>query len=303
MTTASFRLPSTTALRVLLAIAESGSTTQAAKSLGLSQSAVSKQLLGLENLIGGPAFLRTAQGMMPTEAGQIYIRQAQIAVEAMECAAQEAASLQPDPKLLRLLMPQILGDRWLLPRIVGFTEQNPDIEIQYTSSVATAPPEIPDGIFRYDRAPAADEDGFYLFARDVLLVGAPSYWEGIGSPTEARDLAEAVMLEHPHTDLQWQYFAAAHDCEDVQPRNTISFDHNSLVLRAALVGQGLALVPRGLIVAELEAGQLVNPGSLGFRSDFGYWFLMPRGRPAGPALQVFTTWLRREAGTMSPERC
>ncbi len=109
-------------------------------------------------------------------------------------------------------MPHILGDRWLLPRITGLMERHPEIETRYTTSESL----LPDGIFRYAQEPAADEDGFHQFAREVILVSAPHYWHEIGAPSAARDLTDAVLPEHPQTDLQWRSFVAAHGCEDVQ---------------------------------------------------------------------------------------
>jgi DNA-binding transcriptional LysR family regulator len=139
-------LPSTTALRVLLAIAERGSTSAAAASTNLSQSAVSKQLLALERLIGSPAFTRTPRGMAPTEAGKIYIEYARIALKAMEDAALRVARLKPGPRVLRLQVPPIFGDRWLLPRFAEFSEAHAEIDVQFTTFVSPTQTEAPDGM-------------------------------------------------------------------------------------------------------------------------------------------------------------
>ncbi len=137
------RLPSTTALQVLIAVAERGSTSAAAESTSLSQSAVSKQLLTLEDLIGSPVFARTPRGMIPTEVGSIYIEQARTALKAMEDAALRVARLKPGPRVLRLQVPPIFGDRWLLPRFLRFTEQHPEIEVQFTTFVSPTQSQTP----------------------------------------------------------------------------------------------------------------------------------------------------------------
>jgi len=292
------RLPSTTALQVLLAIAERGSTSAAAESTSLSQSAVSKQLIALEALIGSPAFTRTARGMLPTKAGLIYIEHARTALKAMEDASLQAARLRPDPRILRLQVPPIFGDRWLLPRFADFAEKHPEIDVQFTTFVSSTQTEEPDGIFRFVRAPLAGEETEYLFGRDVVIVSAASYWDKIGMPENIEQLASGVMLEHPQTMLHWQDFAGANGCPDLVPRHTIRFGYYTMVIRAALAGQGMALIPRRLIVDDLQSKRLVNPHGYSYRSDWGYWFATPQDIPVSYSMNMFKDWLMNEANAM-----
>ncbi|MDW9893175.1 LysR family transcriptional regulator [Sinorhizobium meliloti] len=291
------RLPSTTALQVLIAVAERGSTSAAAESTSLSQSAVSKQLLTLEDLIGSPVFARTPRGMIPTEVGSIYIEQARTALKAMEDAALRVARL-PGPRVLRLQVPPIFGDRWLLPRFLRFTEQHPEIEVQFTTFVSPTQSQTPDAIFRFLSEPLPEEETNYLFGREVLVVSAPSYWEKNGTPETVEDLAGGIMLEHPQTPLQWNYFARGHGKDNLAVRHTTRFGYYTMVIRAALAGQGMALIPRGLILDDLAAGKLVNPNGFGYRSDYGYWFAKPRDIAPSASMRTFEAWLMAEAEGM-----
>ncbi len=287
-------LPSMTALRVLLAVAERGSTTAAAEATNLSQSAVSKQVLRLEQQVGQPLFLRSATGMVLTEAGQIYLQHARTAIKAMEDAALQVARLAPNPKVLRLQVLPIFGDRWLVPRFARFAEAHPDIDVQFTTFISPTQSEAPDASFRFSRGPAAHEEGFYLFGCDVLLVAAPSYWERTGLPEGVGDLRGGVMLEHPQTPLRWEQFAKAHALPDIAPKHTVHYGFYTMVIRAALAGQGMAFVPRGLIAEDLQAARLINPAGIGYRGDIGYWFCMMKERRPNPALDTFATWLSEE---------
>ncbi|WP_457813858.1 LysR substrate-binding domain-containing protein (plasmid) [Sinorhizobium meliloti] len=291
------RLPSTTALQVLIAVAERGSTSAAAESTSLSQSAVSKQLLTLEDLIGSPVFARTPRGMIPTEVGSIYIEQARTALKAMEDAALRVARLKPGPRVLRLQVPPIFGDRWLLPRFLRFTEQHPEIEVQFTTFVSPTQSQTPDAIFRF-LSELPEEETNYLFGREVLVVSAPSYWEKNGTPETVEDLAGGIMLEHPQTPLHWNYFARGHGKDDLAVRHTTRFGYYTMVIRAALAGQGMALIPRGLILDDLAAGKLVNPNGFGYRSDYGYWFAKPRDIAPSASMRTFEAWLMAEAEGM-----
>lgn len=280
-----------TALRVMLAIAERGSTTAAAESINLSQSAVSKQLLTLEDLLGAQIFSRRPSGMVPTELGLIYLEQAQVAIKAMEEAAFRASSLQPDSHTLRLRVLPILGDRWLLPRFSDFSQKHPEIDVQYTTFSTENPAVQPDGAFRFGRGPFADEDAIYLFGKDVRLVCSPSYLGRLGGCETLEAAARGMIIEHPGTPLHWADLVADHGQPDLKPSGIMRFDYYTLVLRAAISGQGMALVPPQLVEEELRAGSLVNPGGLGYHSKVVYWFTTPADRKPSAALKAFRRWL------------
>ncbi len=292
------RLPSTTALQVLLAVAERGSTSAAAESTSLSQSAVSKQLLALEYLIGSPVFIRTPRGMIPTDVGSIYIEHARMVVKAMEDAALRVARLKPAPRVLRLQVLPILGDRWLLPRFAEFAETHPEIEVQFTTFVSPTQSEAPDGIFHFLPGPRQEKDMHYLFGHEVLLVSAPSYWEKNGLPETIEDLTRGEMLEHPQTPLHWRYFAESTGKTDLEVRHITRFGYYTMVIRAALAGQGMALIPRCLMLDELATGKLVNPCGFGYRSSHGYWFATPHGVKPNSSMESFKTWLMAQARGM-----
>jgi len=292
------QFPSMTGLQVLLAVAERGSTSAAAEPMSLSQSAVSKQLINLEEAIGGPAFIRTPNGMVSTELGSIYIEHARTAIKAMEDAALKVSRLKPAPRVLRLQVPPIFGDRWLLPRFAQFTEAHPEIEVQFTTFVSKTQTEVPDCMVRFVVKPVDDEEGEYLFGHDVRLVSAPSYWEKLGEPSSLEAASKGVMLEHPQTPFHWPFLAAFHGSPILEARHTMRFGYYTMVIRAALAGQGMALIPHGLIVEELAAGRLVNPAGLGYRSDYGYWFTRPRNLPTSQSMRLFTQWINGEGAMM-----
>ncbi|WP_245312320.1 LysR substrate-binding domain-containing protein [Rhizobium sp. R693] len=283
--------PSMTALRVILAIAERGSTTAAAESIHLSQSAVSKQLLTLETALAGQIFERRPSGMVPTELGRIYLEQAQVAVKAMEEAAFRAALLQPESHTLRLKVLPILGDRWLLPRFSDFSSKHPEIDVQYTTFSTDHPSVQPDGSFRFGRGPFPGEDAMYIFGKNVRLVCSPAYLQRVGRCENIEDAARGVIIEHPATPLQWSDLVDALDVPDLKPSGVLRFDYYTLVLRAAISGQGFALVPWQLVEEELRSGSLVNPGGLGYTSQVVYWFATPSNRKPTVALKLFLHWL------------
>jgi DNA-binding transcriptional LysR family regulator len=283
-----------TSLRVLLAVAEHGTASGAAEAVNLTQSAVSKHLRALEETMGTTFFTRGSRGLVPTEAGRIYIKHARLALAELETAGVRLSALRASPWSVRLHVLPIIGDRWLLPRFPRFSELHPQIDVQFTSFVTADTTEAADGTFRFGEGHWPGQRADYLFGRDVALVGAAPLLSRMGGLETAQDVRRFTVLDHFQTPLRWSEFAAAHDLDDFTPAHTIRFGFYSLVIRAAISGQGLALVPRRLVQDELASGRLVNPGGLGFESRNAYWFTTPDDRPMRPGLEAFHNWLLAE---------
>ncbi|MGO4573534.1 LysR substrate-binding domain-containing protein [Microvirga sp. 2TAF3] len=289
------RLPgSLTSLRVLLAIAEHGTASGAAEAVSLTQSAVSKHLRALEETLDAVLFTRGRRGLVPTEAGRIYIKHVRLALAELETAGARVLALKASPWSVRLHVLPIVGDRWLVPRFSRFAELHPEIDVQFTNFVTTDTAEEADGMFRFGKGYWPGQRADYLFGRNVALVCAPPLLARMGGIDTADDVRRYPVLDHFQTPLRWSEFAAAQGLEDFTPIHTIRFGFYSLVIRAAISGQGLALVPRRLVQDELASGRLVNPAGLGFKSQNAYWFTTPEDRPMRPGLQAFHKWLLAE---------
>jgi LysR family transcriptional regulator, glycine cleavage system transcriptional activator len=289
------RLPSSiTSLRVLVAIAEHGTASGAGEAVHLTQSAVSKHLRALEETLGTTLFTRTSRGLVPTEAGRVYVKHVRLALAELEAAGARVSSLKASPWSVRLHVLPIIGDRWLVPRFSRFLDQHPTIDVQFTTFVTADTAEEADGVFRFGEGRWPGHRADYLFGRDVALVGAASLLARMGGIESAKDICRYTVLDHFQTPLRWEEFAAAQGLHDLTPGRTVRFGFYSLVIRAAISGQGLALVPRRLVQDELASGRLVNPAGLNFRSRNAYWFTMPEDRQVRPGLEAFHNWLLAE---------
>jgi len=290
------RLPTMMGLKTLIEVARRGFTTAAADSLNLSQSAVSKQLIALENLVGSPLFERTKHGMIPTEAGEIYLEKAGIAIKAMQEASLLVSRLNPYRKTLRVQVLPILGDRWLLPRFSRFTELHPDIDVQFTNLNYLEQSETPDAIFSFSTEPPSTNTSVYLFGREALLVATPSYWKKNGSPKELNELLSCTFLEHSGTPYLWSSFATSVGLDNILPDRIINYGYYTMVIRGALSGQGIAFIPKELIEEELETGQLTHHPSFTLSCNAAYWYTPAiltegSGKDVEEILLSFQDWL------------
>lgn len=297
-------LPSTTALRVVAALAQHGTVSAAAEALHLTQSAVSKQLKSIETLVGLPLFLRSPLGLSPTPAGLVYIEQARIALGALETAALRTAGLRSSKPVLRLHVLPILGDRWFMQRLPDFSDRHEGIDVRFVTFAPRETFREVDVVFRFGEGRWPGWDADYFLGREVVLVGSPGGIAAGGGIAGIDDVARHRLLVHGNTPLSWDDFFRAHGREGTGAR-TAALGYYALVIRAAIAGQGLALVPRSLVLDELAAGTLLNPHGLGFESRNCYWLTVPSDREPSRELQLFRAWAlsaawRTEAGAASP---
>lgn len=288
-------LPTTTALRVIAALAQHGTVSAAAEALKLTQSAVSKQLKSVETLVGQTLFERARHGLVPTEAGLVYIEQARIAIGAMETAAVRTAGLRSSRPVVRLHVLPVLGDRWFMQRLIGFTDRHPDVEVQFVTYASRETPRDVDAVFRFGEGDWPGWTADYFLGREVVLVGAPMTLERAGGLNCLADVAKFRLLVHLQTPLHWEELFAQQGGLQVPPELKVPLSYYALVIRGAIGGQGLALVPRSLILRELGSGELVNPLGLGFQSRNCYWLTTPAERPREGVLKLFCDWALEEA--------
>lgn len=288
-------LPTTTALRVIAALSQHGTVSAAAVALNMTQSAVSKQLKTVESLVGLSLFRRARHGLIPTEAGIIYTEQARIAIGALETAAVRTDRLRHTRPVLRLHVLPILGDRWFMQRLIGFTDLHPEVDVKFVTYASRETHQDVDVVFRFGEGEWPGWSADYFLGREVVLVGSAVTLDRGGGFARLEDLARYRLLDHPQTPLHWEEFFAAHgrDASFVAERLTLSY--YALVIRGAIGGQGLALVPRTLIGRELQSGELVNPLGLGFASRNAYWLTTPSARPREGVLKLFCDWALAEA--------
>jgi LysR family transcriptional regulator, glycine cleavage system transcriptional activator len=287
--------PTVTSLRVLAALSQHGTVSAAAISLHLTQSAVSKQLRGIEVIAGMPLFKRTNHGLVPTDAGNIYIEQARVALGALETAAVRVAGLRGSQPAIRIHVLPILGDRWFMPRYPQFVERHRHIEVQFTTFAPTDKVDEADLVCRFGTGKWPGWQADYIFGRDVRLVGSPELIARHGGIAAAGEVARFTILDHPQTPIRWDAFAAEHRLADLKPRQVIRFGYYALVVRGAITGQGLALVPRRLILDELADGRLVNPAGLRFRSKYCYWLTIRDDRRLNTSVRALRDWILAEA--------
>jgi DNA-binding transcriptional LysR family regulator len=127
------KIPSTNALNAFEAAARHASFTEAANELALTQSAVCRQIAGLEDFLGLKLFRRSRRGVVLTEAGAAYHRQVAKRLDEVERDTLDLMARQGRGGTLELAVVPTFGTRWLLPRLPDFARKHPDITLNLSS--------------------------------------------------------------------------------------------------------------------------------------------------------------------------
>lgn len=286
-------LPSTTALRVFEACGRLGSCTRAATELCMTPGAVSKQLRALEAVLGLPLFERMPAGLLLTPAGDAYLRDVQPLLAQLGAAAVRARQARSGRQTLLLHVLPSLADRWLLPHFAAFTSAHPGIDVQFTNRLGGEGIEAPpDASFVYGDGVWPGFEAEYLVGRRLRVLASPSLLARNGAMRGPRDLLDMPLLEHFELPQAWREFFAAVGLRPRAMPPTVRYGFFSVVIRAALTGLGVALVPEILVREELRSGALVNPGELGYTSRSGYFLAYRAAQRNEPTLGAFRTWVK-----------
>jgi LysR family glycine cleavage system transcriptional activator len=254
-------LPPLAALRAFEATARLGGVTAAALALGVTQGAVSRQVIALERWLGLPLFLRQHRRLDLTAAGRSL---AAATGEAFQRLAATAAELRGAGRDLALVVSSSFAVRWLLPRLDRFFARHPRLELRL---VARERPSQEanlglEGVIDYVRGPAVPSGGLALLADVSQPVAAPAYLAGAPPLRGPRDLARHRLLQDTEDDWDWIAWAAAAGAKLPGGRRAFRLPTDELAIQAALAGSGLALMTRALVAPELAAGRLVAPAGL-----------------------------------------
>ena len=249
-------------LRVFHAVAEAGSFTRAGDSLNLSQSAVSRQVSGLESSLKVPLFHRHARGLILTEQGEMLYRTAhEILAKVTMAEAQLSESTERPQGPLRITTTVAFGSVWLTSRIKDFLLLYPDIDVtlvladteldlsmrQADVAIRMMPPRQPDLIQRH------------LMTMRYHVFAAPEYLKEHGMPKTPEDLDNHRIVvfgddvRPPVPNLNWLLEAGTKPSRKRQA--ALKVNSTYAIFRAVQSGLGLGALPDYM---SRESGNLVE---------------------------------------------
>jgi DNA-binding transcriptional LysR family regulator len=250
-------------LLALLAVARERSFTKAAAKLGVSQSALSHTVRGLEERVGVRLLTRTTRSVSPTEAGERLLRTVGPRLDEIETELDALGDLRDKPAgTVRITAIDYVADMILWPRLVGLLREYPDIKVEITIDYGLID-IVAEG---YD---AGVRDGEQI-AKDMIavrigpdsrmaVVGAPAYFKDRAEPETPRDLIDhnCINLRLPTRGglYAWEFEKDGREL-NVRVEGQLVLNGTYQMLNAALEGFGLAYVPEALAQSHIAKRRL-----------------------------------------------
>jgi DNA-binding transcriptional LysR family regulator len=288
-------------LKVFHAAAEAGSFTHAGEHLGLSQSAVSRQVSALEQELGVSLFHRHARGLILTEQGELLQHTAHEVFMKLEAARAKLTDTRERPNgELKVTTTPGLGVHWLTPRLGEFIDLYPDIRI----TLLTTEEELDlamreaDVAIRLRQPIQPDLIQRKLFSLHFHACASPEYLKRFGTPRSVDELDKHRLVILGGTVPPWLQqtgnwlLTQGHDGGD--PRRAWLTINNVLgVLRACQRGIGIAMLPDYLVEESSGLVQLFGESSSSLAYDC--YFVYPEELKSVARVQVFRDFLVSKA--------
>ncbi|MCL4782247.1 MAG: LysR family transcriptional regulator [Bryobacterales bacterium] len=284
-------------LAAFATVAEERSFTRAAVRLGVSQSAVSHTVRGLEARLGLQLLARTTRSVSPTAAGAALLIDLAPALEQIERSLAEARRIHARPAgRLRLIVARPAALAVLIPKLAEFSNSYPDIVLDVTTS--NSPVDLVAGEFD-----AGIQIGEYI-QRDMIavrvskdlrlvVVGSPEYFQSHKIPKTPHDLKDhpCIGIRSKDTAYRWE-FERGRKALSVSAEGPVVFDDTNLAIQAALHGVGLGLAFEDAVADLLEKGRLIQVLDDWCQPFPGYFLYYPSRRNQPAALSALIKTLR-----------
>ena len=285
-------------LAAFLAIAEERSFTKAAKRLGVSPSAMSHAVRGLEEDLGVRLLSRTTRSVAPTEAGERLLARLRPALTDVQDAVDQLRGLRDKPAgRVRLLVPRLAGTTVLGPKLAKFIHDYPDVVLDITADDSRL--DIVAGGFD-----AGIHFGEYI-QKDMIavrvskdhraaIVGAPSYFESHPKPKTPHDLLQHRCINFRHGSAgvyRWE-FDKGKKSLSVAVNGPLIVDDVETLVRAVIDGIGLAFVSDERVAPQLASGELIRVLEDWCRPFPGFFLYYPSRRQQPAALSALIGALR-----------
>ncbi|MFO1419601.1 MAG: LysR substrate-binding domain-containing protein [Candidatus Competibacteraceae bacterium] len=299
------RLPSLDLIRGFVAVGRRMSITRAAEDLCLTQSAVSRQIRSLEEALGVKLLVRGHRAIAFTPAGERLYRGADGVVRELQNVLGAISAGRGRRQPVTVTASVGVAGLWLLPRLPGFQQAHPGIEIRLAADnrVLDLDAEGIDLAIRYCSSTAAPQGALRLFGETVVPVAHPAL--GKRFLRSAADLAGEYLLEFEdprRPGLQWSEWLRAMGWENPRPRGVQRFNQYDQLIQAAAGGQGIAIGRLELIqplLADQRLVVLAAPRRLA-DAEYCYWLIQTDAEPRDEVRQV-GEWILEEARATAAE--
>lgn len=285
------RYPSTTALQCFETAARHLSFTNAALEMHMTQSAISKQVAQLEEMLNLSLFYRTPHRISLTPAGRTYYLEVLDILKHIETATTDLMSNSDNSELLKVVAHPTFCSRWLMPALNGFGQAYPllNLDIKGLTGPFFVEDQNVDIAFLYGDGIWGGMESIKLFDEYNVAVCHPEYL--IEKSPCTNHIDNCTLLQLSSRPSAWyEYFKQQNISIDgtfVGPR----FDAFHTTISAALLGYGIALVPLRLVAPELQSGALVTAWHYAAKGRGAYYLSYPLSLGSSHKIKAVLEWI------------
>lgn len=283
-------------LRTFAVATRHKSFTDAAREMGVTQVAVSRQIAILERYLRVQLFERSARSVKLTEQGRIFGHEIAPIFDQLQTATMRLLT-QERQKRISLRIYPTLAHYWLFPNLSAFTESFPEFEVRLDTTVEPLD-------FRGTHLDVAIQlgDGHWkdakarrLFSERLDVVCSPDYANKIAMQGASDSLHHSTLIHSRYRRRAWSDWLEMTDLE-IQPDRELEYETSLLAYSAAVAGIGLAVGQIDILDNELKTGSLVQPFSRPQETGSEFYVVWPTTKSVSTQTKRFVDWLLRLCG-------
>jgi LysR family transcriptional regulator, glycine cleavage system transcriptional activator len=289
------RLPPLNALKAFEAAARHESFTRAAEELCVTQGAVSHQVKALETELAVKLFNRERQRLIITEAGRDYLTVVRDALDRIAIGTERLLQRQNAGMLTVSTSPDFAA-KWLVHRLGHFAEAHAEIDLRISATlhhVDFAREEV-DLAVRHGDGNWPGLDTVRLSSEQLFAVCSPKLLSGRHRLSKPADILKFPLI-HMDSRTDWNNWLQEAGLDEAGVTHGPVLNRASMVIDAAINGQGVALARTTLAAWDLINGRLVRPFPLSLPLSKTYWIICPKATASLPKIVTFREWLLMEA--------
>lgn len=276
------------ALRAFEAAGRHQSFSRAAEELGVSHSAISRHVRGLEHRLKVQLFRDLPRGLELTSDGRVYLARL---TPVFDTIAEATDALAERPAgVITLNCEPVFATKWLIPHLGGFSSRHPEVELRLEASreLADMAHYATDVAIRFFKSGVPDWPATLISDAPLYPYAAPGL---IDKPLESpRRLLDHHLLRDRSSDTWGRWFALAGGVGQHEVPRPAWRMPALLAIEAAIAGQGVILCSSEVGAGDVSAGRLVRLSDLGFHEG-GYFLVLAPGALRRKAVRVFQDWI------------
>ncbi len=287
-------------LEVFSRVVEAGSFSAAARGLGLSKSAVSKQVAGLEDRLGARFLNRTTRRLSLTEVGAAFHLRAVRILAEVEEAELAVTRLHANPRgILRINAPMSFGHLHVAPAMAEFMARYPDLRVELilNDRIVDLVEEGFDATIRIQRMPDTSLVARKLALIRLVICAVPEYWQAHGRPRVPDDIEghNCLIYTYQQAPDQWR-FRGPDGLLTKKIGGTFHANNGEALRSAALAGLGVYLGPTFMVGEDLRTGRMEAVLQEYEETDLAVYAVYPQNRHLSAKVRAFVDFMAERYG-------